>query len=150
MTTIRQRHFRAALVGFAVTFAAAASYGGPPMSGFQAMDADHDGKVTRDEHSAAAKKMFDAMDGNEDGKVTAAEMEAAHERVAGRKAKPGEMKAAEKIKTIDTDGDGVLSAAEHAAGSGTMFEAMDADRDGSLTEAELAAGHAKMMKPAAK
>jgi len=39
----------------------------------------------------------------------------------------------------------VLTAAEHAAGSRTMFERLDVDRDGFVTAAELAAGHAKML-----
>ena len=150
MTIIRQRHFRAALAGLVVVFAVPASYADRPMSAFQGMDANRDGKVTGDEHAAAAKKMFDAMDANKDGAVTAAEMDAAHEQVTGQKAKPSDMPAAEKIKTIDTDGDGVLTAAEHAAGSRTMFDAMDTGKDGSLSEAELAAGHAKMMKKAPK
>ena len=117
----------------------------PAMSGFQAMDANHDGKVSRDEHAAAARKMFVAMDANKNGKVTAAEMDAAHEKVTGQKARAGDMTAAEKIKVIDTDADGILTGDEHAAGSRKMFDAMDADKDGALTEAELSAGHARMM-----
>jgi Ca2+-binding EF-hand superfamily protein len=116
------------------------------MSGFQAMDANHDGKVSRDEHAAAARKMFVTMDANKNDKVTAAEMDAAHEKVAGQKAKPGDMTAAEKIKVIDTDADGILTAEEHAAGSRKMFDTMDTDKDGALSEAELAAGHAKMLR----
>jgi Ca2+-binding EF-hand superfamily protein len=61
------------------------------------------------------------------------------------------MSSAEKIKAIDTNGDGALSAEEHAAGSKMMFDKMDTDKDGYLSKAELEAGHAKMMtKPAAK
>jgi Ca2+-binding EF-hand superfamily protein len=119
---------------------------GPSMSSFQAMDANHDGTVSRDEHAAAAKKMFGVMDANADGKATAAEMDAAHERVTGQKAKKGDMTSAEKIKVIDKDADGVLTLEEHAAGSRTMFAAMDADKDGALTPAEMSAGHAKLMQ----
>ena len=117
-----------------------------PISEFRAMDANHDGKISRDEHAAAAKGMFAAMDASKDGRVTAAEMDAAHERVTGQKAKAGDMPAADKIKAIDKDGDGVLTADEHAAGSRAMFDAMDTDKDGALTEAELSAGHAKMLR----
>jgi len=56
-----------------------------------------------------------------------------------------EMSSADKIKAIDSDHDGVLTAEEHAAGSKTMFEKMDTDKDGYLTKAELEAGHAKLM-----
>ena len=86
------------------------------------------------------------MDANRDGKVTAAEMDAAHQRVTGKKAKKTDMSSADKIKVIDTDGDGILTAEEHAAGSRAMFEKMDTDKDGFLTKDELAAGHAQMMK----
>jgi len=134
----------ATCAGAALAFNAFAA--APAPSEFRAMDANHDGKVTRDEHAAAAKGMFTAMDASKDGRVTAAEMDAAYERVTGHKARTGDMPAAEKIKVIDKDGDGVLTADEHAAGSRSMFDAMDTDKDGALTEAELAAGHAKMLK----
>jgi hypothetical protein len=113
---------------------------------FIKMDTNKDGKVSANEHAGGAKQMFDTMDGNKDGKVTAAEMEAAHQRVTGRKATKSDMTAADKIKVVDTDGDGVLTAEEHAVGSRAMFEKMDTDKDGFLTKDELAAGHARMMK----
>ena len=117
---------------------------------FRTMDTNKDGKVSADEHAAASKKMFDMMDGTKDGKVTVAEMDAAHQRVTGRKTKKSDMSAADKIKMIDTNGDGILTAEEHAAGSRSMFEKMDADKDGFLTKTELAAGHASMMKKPAR
>ena len=123
---------------------------GTPDAEFMKMDTNKDGKVSADEHAVASKKMFDTMDANRDGKVTAAEMGAAHQRVTGRKAKKSDMSAADKIKVIDTDGDGILSAEEHAAGSRSMFEKMDTDKDGFLTKSELAAGHASMMKKPAR
>ncbi|MEO8503588.1 MAG: EF-hand domain-containing protein [Acidobacteriota bacterium] len=117
---------------------------------FQSMDTNGDGKISADEHAAGAKKMFDAMDADHDGKVTAAEMDAAHAKRMGMKSSHSEMSSADKIKVIDTDGDGVLTAAEHAAGARSMFDAMDTDKDGSLSKAELEAGHAKLMhKPSA-
>ena len=112
---------------------------------FKKMDSNSDGKVSAQEHAAGAKKMFEMMDVNKDGIVTAAEMDAAHDTVAGKSDAKSHMSSAEKIKAIDTDGDGSLSAAEHAAGSEKMFEKMDTDHDGFLSMAELAAGHAKMM-----
>ena len=110
------------------------------------MNTNKDGKVSAEEHAAASKKMFDMMDANRDGKVTAAEMTAAHPRVTGKKAKKSDMPAADNIKVIDTDGDGILTAEEHAAGSRAMFEMMETDKDGFLTKDEIAAGHAQMMK----
>ena len=69
--------------------------------------------------------MFVTMDANHDAKVTASEMDAAHKKVTGRDASPNDLSSVEKIKAIDSDGDGVLTAAEHAAGSQKMFDAMD-------------------------
>jgi Ca2+-binding EF-hand superfamily protein len=88
--------------------------------------------------------MFLKMDTDHDGIVTEGEMQIAQETMLAKasKAKP----AAEKIKTIDTNQDGSLSAEEHADGSRRMFMAMDADRDGQLTVAEVQAGHDKMLR----
>jgi Ca2+-binding EF-hand superfamily protein len=114
---------------------------------FQMMDTNGDGKVSADEHAAGAKKMFEMMDVNKDGKVTAAEMDEAHERMMAMREGKGSdktpdktadkkpekkpeakgMSAAEKIKVVDTNGDGVLTAEEHVAGSKMMFEKMDTD-----------------------
>lgn len=113
---------------------------------FDGMDTDGDGRVTRGEHAAAAKRMFDAMDANQDGRVTAAEMDAAHEKVTGRKRKRGEMTSKAKIAKVDRNGDGVLSRNEHREGARKMFGKMDRNVDGSLSREELAAGHAPLRR----
>lgn len=110
------------------------------------MDSDGDGKISPSEHDAAARKMFEQMDADRDGKVTAEEMTAAHDKVTGKKAKAGELSAADKIKVVDQDGDGVLTAEEHAAAAKKMFGMMDTDKDGFVTRSELDAGHKMMMK----
>jgi len=128
------------------------------------MDTDRNGTVSASEHAAGAKAMFERMDVNGDGRVTAAEMDAAHAAMhrergsehaehggedrhadSGEHRGPHRMSSAERIKVIDTNGDGVLTAEEHAAGSRSMFARMDTDHDGSLTAAEIKAGHEKMM-----
>ena len=106
--------FRLTIAAMTFAFASVAgaadtkSSGG--MSEFSSMDANKDGKVSADEHAMSARKMFETMDANKDGKVTAAEMDAAHERVTGKKADKSDMSAADKIKAIDTNGVGVLTA----------------------------------------
>jgi Ca2+-binding EF-hand superfamily protein len=154
MRTLRSRYRRvlcAAAGGLIVSTASLAEGQAGQQSAnaeLKMMDTNQDGKVSAVEHAAGAQKMFEMMDADKDGKVTVAEMDAAHARMMSAHAdKPGkpEMSSAQKIKVIDTDGDGALSAAEHSAGSEKMFAKMDTDKDGSLTAAEIQAGHEKMM-----
>jgi hypothetical protein len=136
-------------LALAICLSATAALAADPkaaLSEFDGMDTNRDGRVSAAEHEAATQKMFRTMDGNGDGKVTAAEMDAAHKKVTGKNAAPGDMTGAEKIKAIDIDGDGVLMAAEHVAGSKAMFEKMDTNRDGQLSKDEWTAGHAALMK----
>jgi Ca2+-binding EF-hand superfamily protein len=113
---------------------------------FAMMDANKDGKISAAEHAAGARAMFEKMDADKDGKVTAVEMAAAHKAVTGRAAKKSDMSAADKIKVVDSNGDGILTADEHAKASESMFAKMDTDKDGFLSKQEMAAGHAAMMK----
>lgn len=132
-----------------------------PAAKFNMMDTNKDGKVSAAEHVAAATKMFGEMDANGDGNVTAQEMDARHDMKMGAKAEAKtmndadaamghgamhhEMSSAEKIAKMDTNGDGMLSAAEHDAGAKKMFSEMDKDKNGSLSRQEMAASHAAMM-----
>jgi Ca2+-binding EF-hand superfamily protein len=111
---------------------------------FEGMDLDHDGRISASEHTAAARRMYATMDRNADGKVSAAEMDAAQVAVTGRKPQRGAMGSVEKIRSIDQNGDRVLSAAEHEAGSTMMFARMDANKDGKLSRAEFDQGHAAL------
>lgn len=154
MKTFRKIGFSSIVLIGTATLATVLFAAGPKASAvdaeFKAMDTNKDGRVSAEEHAAASKKMFGTMDANKDGKVTAAEMTAAQQRITGKKAKKSDLSAAEKIKVIDADGDGILTAEEHAAGSRSMFEKMDTDKDGFLTKDELAAGHASMLKKPAR
>ena len=48
--------------------------------------------------------------------------------------------------TVDTNHDGTISAAEHAAYARAMFDTMDSNHDGNLSKAELDTGM-KAMHP---
>jgi len=50
------------------------------------------------------------------------------------------------FKKMDSNGDGKISADEHAAGAKMMFEMMDSNKDGKVTAAEMTAAHDKMME----
>jgi Ca2+-binding EF-hand superfamily protein len=117
---------------------------------FAMMDANKDGKISAEEHAAGAKAMFEKMDKDKDGKVTAAEMTAAHKAITGHAAKKSDMSSANKIKAVDANGDGILTAEEHATASASMFTMMDTDKDGFLSKKEMAGVHASMMHKQAK
>lgn len=155
------KYFRISALASAVLAAGAASAGDDwgADAKFKAMDADADGKVTMNEHTTGARSMFTRMDADKDGKVTATEMDASHSKMKDgqdRKAahashegkEHGRMSSARHIAMIDTDGDGAITAAEHASGSQRMFKKMDANGDGSMSKDECREGHKKMMTAA--
>ena len=96
------------------------------------------GPATKDAYLAMQKERFDAMDANHDGVVTKAELTA---QMAERM---GEAPPADRIdmmfKAIDTDGDGKATAAEGAAADAARFATLDTDHDGTLTPEERRAG----------
>lgn len=46
-----------------------------------------------------------------------------------------------EFAVMDTNGDGKVSPAEHAAGAKAMFDTMDGNRDGKVTATEMTAAH---------
>lgn len=165
-----------ALVAMPFAFAGHHEGKNPQEAMFKAMDSSGDGKISRAEHAAGAKKVFAEMDANKDGKVTAAEMTAAHAKMkeamaatskdsartgtaatpampmkpaktdavvvtaAGVPTEKAMMHSDDIIKNSDTDHDGQLSAAEHAAASDAKFTKADTNKDNSLTLEECTAG----------
>jgi Ca2+-binding EF-hand superfamily protein len=113
---------------------------------FKSMDTNNDGQISSAEHSAGVTRMFSTMDANKDGFVTSTEMDASHKGMKASSDKGMKKSASSKISSMDTDGDGKLSSAEHDAGATTMFTKMDTDGNGSVSQAEMSSAHATMMK----
>jgi Ca2+-binding EF-hand superfamily protein len=119
---------------------------------FAAMDANHDGFVTAAEMDALQAQRKDAairfsvatpVDGatrdpgsgaaRADGSVSPQEVANA------RGSASTERDSAGKIRLMDRDGDGRLSAAEYEAAAAAMFARLDTNGDGQLSRAECAA-----------
>lgn len=111
------------------------------------VDADGDGSVSAQEHERAAKLMFQRLDVNGDGSVGAAEMDARLPGAGGGNAS-AQVTSAERIKLLDSDGDGLLSQAEHGAGAQRMFAQLDANQDGRVSPEEHEAARAEVKKRA--
>lgn len=88
------------------------------------LDANKDGKVTKDEFVADAEKRFSEIDADKDGNVTEEEMRAHHK---AKREEFGQMR--EGMKE------------EMAARRDKHFEEMDANGDGSISKEEMDAFH---------
>jgi Ca2+-binding EF-hand superfamily protein len=98
-------------------------------------DANHDGKVTKQEYNDARAALFARMDRNGDGFIDDADSrESANER--------GQRAAAALRGRIDTNGDGKISKDEFVNAPTMVFDKFDADKDGVLDAQELAAARA--------
>jgi len=143
----------AALVAASFSSASFAQAGGPggadrmPPFNFTEMDANQDGKVTKDEIAAFHAAQIAKIDANGDGFVTADELQAMHDQMAAKRA---ENRTARMIEHLDTNKDGKLSVAEMAAGGergnrgDKMFDRVDTDNDGAISQAEADAAKAQM------
>jgi len=118
------------------------------MLDFGAIDADKDGKLTKNEIAAfraARAARAAAIDANGDGKLGAEELAAM--QMQGMQDRANQ-RAARMIERMDTDGDALLTAAEMAAGHDgmPMFERIDADGAGAITQDEVENARAQIGK----
>jgi Ca2+-binding EF-hand superfamily protein len=106
---------------------------------FKMMDTNSDGRVSREEHAAAAHARFGKMDVNSDGIVTTAELEAADGGKKSSKLKfweKDDKKSAGKASMLDLNADGQITRAEHESATVTVFARLDASNDGYLSKDE--------------
>ena len=102
---------------------------------FAVVDANADGRVTRDEGRVLADRIFDQADLDRDGAVSSTELEAGARRFG---ADPnGANEARTTFRQIDRNRDGRVSATEWNARVASEFAGLDANRDGVITLADL-------------
>jgi Ca2+-binding EF-hand superfamily protein len=135
----------AALLAATLTSAAFAQNGpgGPGGQGemllemFDTIDADKDGKVTKDEMDAHRAAEFAAADTNSDGVLSAEELTQKH---LARMAETVAERTARMIENLDDNADGSLSAEEmDPRMQDRRFSRMDQDNDGAISKAEVEA-----------
>jgi Ca2+-binding EF-hand superfamily protein len=108
---------------------------GRDSSALEQADANHDGKVTKQEYNDARAALFARMDRNGDGFIDDADArEGANER--------GQRAAAAMRGRIDSNGDGKVSKEEFVNAPTTVFDKFDADKNGELDAKELEAARA--------
>lgn len=99
--------------------------GSPERSAFDAADASHDGRVSKDELAKDAAAGFAGLDTDGDGKLTPAEL-GPHSDA--------------QFKHVDADADGALTFEEVMANKTAGFTAADTDKDGGLSFEEMVLG----------
>lgn len=144
---------------------AAVAVAAPGMGGrgFDKLDANSDGSITRAEVDAQAAERFAKIDSNRDGFVSQAEMTAHHETMRSQRAEKMKERAAaggeraekradrmekrgermakrggDHFARRDANSDGRISLAEFQAGGDKMIARFDADKNGVVTKDEMA------------
>lgn len=142
---------------------------------FASLDTDGDGTVTEAEFAAArpsdlsedmAKNLYASFDADSSGSLTLAEYQAAMGDTSSTAttsttaaSSTDSAKIAAMFNSLDTDGDGVVSAAEFAAAkpsdvssdmAAKLFKSIDTDGDGSISSSEYEAAEKKKAEHADK
>ena len=112
---------------------------------FAKMDANHDGKLSKEEIEASQRanamqqimarnrQIFAELDTNHDGMLSPDEFARFH-------AEPAPPNAAPMLQQFDTNHDGVISLIEFRAGTLANFDRLDTNHDGVVDASEMRAG----------
>ncbi len=112
-----------------------------PHHSFEELDANGDGKVTREEMETHMQARFEGADTNGDGSLSRDELLA---RVKEDQAKRADKYVSHMIERHDANGDGALTMEEmRSRKHGKRFDKMDADGDGAISKAEFEAMRGK-------
>jgi len=125
--------FSLGLAGLSIA-APAFDDGGP----LRETDVNADGAISKEEFDAKVSGRFSEADVDGTGSLTLDEFTAMNEK---REEERRTKRAQHRFDRLDTNGDGVIDAAELTAKTDKMFERMDADEDGMLSADELKKGH---------
>lgn len=117
-------------LGLALPSAALAQARGAAL---MAMDANHDGSITRAEAEAGRAVLFARLDADGDAVLSSEE----------RAGQQGGERLARVLARADANGDGLISRAEFMGQPYRGFDRFDTDHDGVLSGAELAALRAR-------
>ena len=140
-----------AAFGFALIAGAAGAQGqgnGPGMAHFlEEWDMNTDGTVTADDIAARRVEQFDMFDLNGDGAIAADEQANMAQTIAGQEEVnqaghgmngPGpRIHGAMTAEYNDVDANGIISAAEWAAGSARLFADLDRNGDGAINQQDF-------------
>ena len=123
------------IAGATLAQAAGDKQGPGPQMKFEEIDANSDGKLSKDEMATHRAARFKAADTDGDGLLSAEEMKAQAMAKMGRRA---DKRVSKMIKHHDADEDGKLSMDEMKSMKRmSMFERADTDGDGAISKAEF-------------
>lgn len=117
-----------------------------PRGGIDALDANDDGVISRQEAMDAQVASFRRMDTDGDGTITREELEPAQAAIEGDTSSPAVRRAREAarerwIDNLDRDDSGGISLEEYQAAMTPYFDQLDADDNGEIDPEELRQGY---------
>lgn len=105
-------------------------------------DTNADGLISAAEHASATREIFLRMDADHDGQLTPEELGTLGARFGPVLEAGPALAIAEKVQSVDVNGDGLVSPGEYQAAASKAYARLDRDRDGRLSPEEMRPGSA--------